>query len=64
VTYKRDNSFGEYNGQWVEFEITKTNGETLVVAAYNPFLIIDGKGYETEYEPCEQLNALGNRWIE
>lgn len=59
--YEEDNSFEDYSGQWVEFELTMTDGSSKIVVAYNPFIIIDGIGYKTEYEPCEKLNAFGNR---
>lgn len=60
IIYEEDNSFEDYNGQWVEYELTMTDGSSKTVAAYNPFIIIDGIGYKTEYEPCEKLNAFGN----
>ena len=31
---------------------------------YNPFLVIDGVGYKTKYEPCEALNHYANRLLE
>lgn len=60
VIYNKDNSYGDYNGQAVIYTITKTDGTQTVVQAYNPFLVIDGTGYKTKYEPCEKLNRLGN----
>ena len=60
VIYNRDNSYGDYNGQAVIYTITKTDGTQIVVQAYNPFLIINGTGYKTKYEPCEELSRLGN----
>lgn len=61
VVYNKDNSYDRYDGQAVIYTITKMDGTTLTVNAYNPFLIIDGVGYKTKYEPCEELNAFGNR---
>lgn len=58
--YQRDDSYGEYDGQAVIFTLTKTDGTQLRVQAYNPFIVIDGVGYRTKYEPCEELNQLGN----
>lgn len=60
VTYQKDDSYIEYSGQAVIFTITKTNGTQITVNAYNPFIIIDGVGYKTKYEPCEELNHLAN----
>lgn len=62
--YDQDDSFREYVGQWVEFELTMTDGSLKNIVAYNPFIIIDSIGYKTEYEPCEELNAFGNRLLE
>lgn len=61
VIYKEDNTYGEYCGQAVIYKITKNDDTVIEVQAYNPFLIIDGIGYTTKYEPCEQLNSLGNK---
>lgn len=61
VIYNKDNSYGDYNGQAVIYTIAKKDGTQSVVQAYNPFLIIDGVGYKTKYEPCEELSQLGNR---
>ncbi len=61
IIYNKDNSNNMYAGQAVIFEITKNDGTILEVNAYNPFLIIDGISYKTKYEPCEELNSLGNR---
>lgn len=60
VTCQRDDTYGEYCGQAVIFTLTKTDGTQLRVQAYNPFIVIDGVGYRTKYEPCEDLNQLGN----
>jgi hypothetical protein len=61
VIYNRDDSYKNYNGQAVSYIISKTDGTTMRITAYNPFLIIEGTGYKTKYEPCEQLNRLGNQ---
>ena len=60
VIYNKDNTYGMYNGQAVIYTIVKTDGTQITVNAYNPFLIIDGVGYKTKYEPCEELSVLGN----
>ena len=58
---RRDDSYVGYDGQAVRFTLTLTDGGTATVTAYNPFLIIDGRGWRTAYGPCEALNAFGNR---
>lgn len=61
--YQQDDSGREYYGQMVKFTLTMKDGTTLEIGAYNPFLIINSVWYKTKYEPCEELNALGNRMI-
>lgn len=60
VIYGPDDSHRLYAGQSVVFTITKTDGTVLEVAAFNPFCIINGVGYRTEYAPCEALNDFAN----
>ncbi|HPD88046.1 MAG TPA: hypothetical protein PLU75_01015 [Oscillospiraceae bacterium] len=60
---EQDDSWKEYNGQFVQFTLTTADGDTATIAAYNPFVVIDGIGYQTEYDPCEELNAFGNRVV-
>ena len=59
-TYERDNYFNDYAGQWATFVITLKSGETLAVAAHNPFIVINGIGYRTKYDPCEALHCLAD----
>ena len=60
IIYKKDDSYRDYAGQAVIFIIAKTDGSKITINAYNRFIIIDGSGYRTKYEPCEKLNTLGN----
>ena len=60
VIYRRDDSYTEYCGQGVTFDLTMADGAEVSVTAYNPFLVIDGVGYRTEYAPCEALNGYAN----
>ncbi len=60
IIYKQDNSYTEYDGQAVIYRIIKADDTVIEIQAYNPFLIINGTGYKTKYEPCEELNHLGN----
>ena len=53
VSYGGDNnSYTEYAGQGVIFTLTMEDGTQTEIMAYNPFLVIDGVGYKTKYEPC------------
>lgn len=63
VIYQRDDSYTEYAGQAVVFTLTMTDGSVTSVTAYNPFLVIDGVGYRTKYEPCEALNHYANQLL-
>ena len=58
-----DNSYTDYAGQAVVFDVTLQDGSTTQVVACNLFVIIDGVGYRTKYEPCEALNAFANRLL-
>ena len=63
VIYNEDNSYTEYSGQGVIFTLTMSDGTQMEIVAYNPFLVIDGVGYRTKYEPCEALNRYANRLL-
>ena len=63
VIYNKDNSFTEYSGQGVIFTLTMADGTQTEIMAYNPFLVIDGVGYKTKYEPCQALNRYANRLL-
>ena len=63
VIYNEDNSYTEYNGQGVTFTLTMTDGTQISIMAYNPFIVIDGVGYKTKYEPCEALSNYANRLL-
>lgn len=64
VIYDRDNSYREYCGQAVTFTLTMTDGTQTEITEYNPFLVIDGVGYRTKYEPCEALSQYANQLLE
>lgn len=63
VIYSKDNSYHEYNGQGVIFTLNMSDGTQVNIMAYNPFVVIDGVGYKTKYEPCEKLNNYANRLL-
>lgn len=58
-----DQSYTEYAGQAVQFTVTFADGTETEVMEYNPFLILDGTGYRTAYEPCEALNSFANELL-
>ncbi len=60
VVYSTDDSYSEYAGQAVICKVIKKDGTCIEIVEYNPFLIIDNKGYRAKYEPCEKLNAFAN----
>lgn len=63
VTYQKDQSYTDYAGQGVIFTITMTDGTKRSIMEYNPFVVIDGVGYRTKQEPCEQLNCFANELL-
>lgn len=63
VIYEKDDSYTEYSGQGVTFTLTMADGSQTSIMAYNPFLVIDGVGYRTGYEPCEALNSYANKLL-
>lgn len=64
IIYKKDNSYTEYAGQGVLYTLTMTDGTQTKIMAYNPFLVIDGVGYQTKYQPCKKLNQYANRLMD
>lgn len=63
VIYNKDNSYTEYDGQGVVFNLILSSGTQMAINAYNPFVIIDGVGYRTKYEPCEALSSYANKLL-
>ncbi len=60
VIYNKDNSYTEYAGQGVTFTLVMADGTQTSIMEYSPFLVIDGVGYKTKYEPCEALSHYAN----
>lgn len=63
VIYEEDNSYTEYAGQAVTIQLIMSDGSRTSITEYNPFLIIDGVGYQAEYEACEALNRYANELL-
>lgn len=64
VIYNEDNSYTEYDGQAVIFTLTMFDGSQEEIMVYNPFVVINGTGYKTKYEPCEKLNRYANQLLD
>lgn len=64
VIYGKDNSCHEYSGQAVCVTLTMADGTQTEIMEDHPFLVIDGTGYQTEYEPCEALNRYASSLLE
>ena len=60
VIYHRDDSYREYEGQAVIVTLETTDGKQIKVVENNLFIIINGVGYKTKYEPCEELSNYAN----
>ena len=61
--YNEDTSYTDYCGQTVMFTLTMADGSQEKITACNPFVIINGIGYKTKYEPCEQLSRYANKLL-
>ena len=61
--YKEANSYNEYDGQWVQFDIDLNSGEEISLAEFNPFFIINRDGYRTKYGSCQALSDFANSII-
>ena len=55
IIYGEDNSYKEYSGSATVFTLTMTDGTQMYIVPYMPFLVIDGVGYQAEYETCYAL---------
>lgn len=64
VICRRDDSYTEYAGQAAIFTLTMKDGTQTEIMEYNPFLVIDGIGYRTKYEPCQALNQYANALLD
>ncbi len=63
VVYNKDSSYHNYCGQGVTYLLVMSDGNQAEITAYNPFVIINGVGYRTKYEPCEKLNYYANKLL-
>lgn len=49
----------EYDGVFYKmFLIVYSSGTQIKFSASNPFYIVDGVGYKSEYYPCEEISRL------
>lgn len=63
TVYHEDHSYTEYSGQGVTFTLTMKDNTQTTIMTYNPFVVIDGVGYQTKYEPCAALSSYANRLL-
>lgn len=63
VIYNADDSYTDYAGQTVTFTLEMADGTTEKITVFNPFIIINGTGYKTKYEPCERLAHYANELL-
>lgn len=45
-------------GQWNMFRLTENNGKITEISSANPFIIIDGKGYNEDYDTLDELYSI------
>ena len=53
----------ERHAAFTELTPAMVDGTQTDIMAYNPFIVIDGIGYKTKYEPCEALNSYANELL-
>ena len=53
----------EMVGQLVQIQIVKSDNSILTIKELTPYLSINDTWYETQYEPCEELNQFANEII-
>lgn len=63
ILYEKTGCYSETFGQMVTFNITKTDGTKIELIEINPFFVVDGQGFFTEYKPCEIINQFANRVV-
>ena len=59
-----DDSYQEYTGQWLQFDIKKTDGTFLSIAELGFFVIIDGNCYKISNKQSGSLNDFANGILE
>lgn len=55
-----DSSWGSYDGQYIQYTIKKKNNEIIKIGVVSPFVTINGIGYKSTNNVCEELNDLAN----
>jgi hypothetical protein len=50
-------------GQMVQIKIEKSEGSSVIVKCFYPYVMIDNICYEAEYEPLENINKFVNNII-
>lgn len=58
VINEKDDTYNQYGGQWVQFDITYDDGRETSIAVYTPFIIINYEGYRADHKPCQALAAF------
>lgn len=58
--YEEDNSYSEYGGRWVNFEIKLNTGKEISLATLGSFFVIDRVGYKADYDACQALNMFAD----
>lgn len=61
VVYSKDSSDEPLAGDAPTYTITKKDGATIAVIPCNPFFIIDGVRYKSQYQPCYELAGFATQ---
>lgn len=59
-----DDSYQEYTGQWLQFDIKKTDGTFLSIAKMGFFVIIDGNCYKISNKHSDSFDDFANGILE
>lgn len=60
TVFREDPSWRDYSGDAPVFTLDLTDGTTLTVFPYNPFVVINGTGCCGEYKSTYALSRFGN----
>ena len=63
IIYEEDDSYNEYVGQGAAFTLDFADGTNIEIAAFTPFIIIDGTGYRAKNGQAYVLTEYANELL-
>lgn len=61
--YEEDNSYSEYNGQYISISLKLKNGQKVELGSMSPFFVVNRTGYKASYNACQLLSQFANAVI-